>query len=242
MLPIFLLLASHLPQIDNVYIGVHGPFTFAVDTGGESTLVDAQLAAALRLRPAFRVELVTQAGQSLAPGALTPLTVAGHAIPDVEVLFLPLPGQHGILGQSALRHLDYTIDVRRGTVHLGPLPDPTAYPISLPLRYRLDHILVPAQAGGRELVLALDSGTDTLLLPPGTPGLRLNAEALLASHTGQVRVRSGKLKHLGIGGREWRDLPAATLPHPHPAAAGLLPANAFTAIHVSNSTGRLYLR
>lgn len=242
MLPILLLLASHLPQLDNVYIGLHGPYSFAVDTGGQSTLIDAQLAAALRLRPAFRVELVTQAGQSLAPGALTPLTVAGHPIPDVEVLFLPLPGQRGILGQSALRRLDYTIDVHRGTVHLGPLPDPTTYPISLPLHYHLDHILVPAEAGGRELVLALDSGTDTLLLPPGTPGLRLAATAVLASHTGQVGVRTGKLKRLGIGGREWRDLPAATLPHPHSAAAGLLPATAFTSIHVSNSTGRLYLR
>lgn len=241
-MPVFLLLFfAHMPFVDNVFVRGQGPYRFAVDTGGQSSIIDTRLARSLGLTPEFRVELVTQAGNSLAPGSATTLTVGGQELTKVETLFLELKDQAGILGQSALRHLDYTIDVGRNEVILESLPESMERAQVFPLRYSLDHILLPAEIGGRTYDLALDSGSNALLVPASASGFRPLEQATLISHTGSAVVRTGHLRCLKIGRFQFRNVAAALLPGVAQAADGLIPARFFHKIHISNRTGKIYL-
>ena len=47
------------PVFADVSIGKQGPYRFLVDTGAQTSLIDPKLAAELRLKPEFRVEVVT---------------------------------------------------------------------------------------------------------------------------------------------------------------------------------------
>ena len=65
-----------------------GPFRFLVDTGAQSTMIQASLASELKLQPEFRVELVTVNGTRLTPGAkLRTLRLGATVLPELEVLF-----------------------------------------------------------------------------------------------------------------------------------------------------------
>ncbi|GAB4357508.1 MAG: hypothetical protein OHK0021_01800 [Bryobacter sp.] len=241
-MPVFLLLFfAYMPFVDNVFVRGQGPYRFAVDTGGQSSIIHTRLARSLGLTPEFRVELVTQAGNSLAPGSATTLAVGGHELAKVETLFLELEDQVGILGQSALRHLDYTIDVGRNRVVLESHPEGMEKAEVFPLRYSFDHILLPVEIGGRTYQLALDSGSNVLLVPGSVPGFRALEQATLLSHTGSTKVRTGHLRCLKIGRFQFRNIAAALLPGAAQAVDGLIPAQFFHKIHISNRTGKIYL-
>ena len=42
------------PVFADIHIGANGPYRFLVDTGAETSLIDPELAATLRLKPEFR--------------------------------------------------------------------------------------------------------------------------------------------------------------------------------------------
>lgn len=222
-------------MVDGVYIGSHGPFRFAFDTGAESTTIDAQLAQKLNLVPQYRVELVTATASSLAPALRAPLRAEGIVMPDTEALLIPLAGQDGIFGQSALRHHDYQIDneLKRVRFHAAP----SAKAIAIPLTYAGTRIALPVRIGGRVWDLILDSGANAIVLPEANPLFRPNGEAQLQTHNGATTVPYGRITRLSVGGLTMQDAPAAVVK----VEAGLFPAALFRRITVSNSKGMLYL-
>jgi predicted aspartyl protease len=55
------------PVFAEVSIGTKGPYRFLVDTGAQTSVIDPKLAAQLNLKPAFRVEVVSQNSTRLLP-------------------------------------------------------------------------------------------------------------------------------------------------------------------------------
>jgi hypothetical protein len=128
---ILLVLAGHLPLISDVWINGRGPYTFGVDTGLESTLVDAALARELRLTPRYRVALMSTNGFRELPGGPVDLITVGRVeAVGVEVLWDDDlragrldPRVRGVLGQSFLRRFAYLLDYTNRTLVLdSPLP------------------------------------------------------------------------------------------------------------------------
>ena len=111
-----------------VTVGGSGVHELLLDTGTASTLLDPALAAELGIVATSRVNLVTPAGERLVGVGHADLRLGGAALPGVEVLIAELPAVRsdeprvrGLLGQSALSRLEYTIDHarRRLVVHAG---------------------------------------------------------------------------------------------------------------------------
>lgn len=230
-----LLIFAHLPLVDGVYIGTDGPFRFAFDTGAESTSIDARLAQTLKLAPQYRVEVVTATASSLAPALRANFRTGAGSLPDTEAILLPLSGLDGILGQSALRRMDYQIDNRAGRVLFNASPGARA--LALPLVYVANRIAVKAQIGDRQFLLILDSGSNAVLLPTQPLGFRGEGFARILSHNGSASVPYGRLEKLQIGNFTLKNSLAAIAEVPN----GLLPTALFRKITVSNSTGMLYL-
>lgn len=232
---LLLLIFAHLPIVDGVYIGPHGPFRFAFDTGAESTSIDAQLAQKLNLTPQYRVELVTAAASSLAPALRAELRTSAGKLPDTEAILLPLERQAGILGQSALRRLDYQIDSVESCVRFSVSPGHGA--IAMPLVYIQNRIAVPIRFGDKLEVLILDSGSNTLMLPMRFAGFQQHGFAQIQTHNGSGQVPYGKIEKMEAGRFTFKDTPAAIVALPY----GLLPTSLFRRITVSNSSGTIYL-
>ena len=111
-----------------VSVGGGAVHEFLLDTGTTSTLLDPALAEELGLVATARVNLVTPAGEREVGVAYADLRIGGTLLEGVEVLIAELPavrsdepGVRGLLGQSALSRLEYTIDHarRRLVVHAG---------------------------------------------------------------------------------------------------------------------------
>jgi len=106
-----------------VYIGSHGPYDFALDTGAARSLVDSRVATQLRLPTAGSEQAVTGiSGTSEAARVrVTSWRVDSVELPDTTILSLRLPpgGQSlsGLLGSDMLsRFRTVTIDYSSGTV------------------------------------------------------------------------------------------------------------------------------
>jgi predicted aspartyl protease len=231
---------AHLPIVDGVYIGPHGPFRFAFDTGAESTSIDAQLAQKLKLTPQYRVEVVTAAASSLAPALRAPLRAGKVEMPDTEALLIPLSGEDGVLGQSALRHLDYQIDneAKRVRFHASPgqgAPQESA--IAIPLQYVGGRIALPVRIGGKVWELVLDSGTNAMVLPEAVSSFRPSGVARMRTHNGSAEVPYGFIPKIEVGGLSWKNTAVAIVG----VASGLIPTQFFRRITVVNSAGMLYL-
>ncbi len=235
MHPLLLLIFAHLPFVDGVYIGPHGPFRFAFDTGAESTTIDAQLAQKLKLWPQYRVELVTATTSSLAPALRAPLRAGMANLPDSEAILIPLSGPDGILGQSTLRHLDYQIDNAAKSVRLQVAPGPDA--IAIPLQYSGARIVLPVSIADRTVPLVLDSGTNAIVLSSPVPSFRKCGIAKLKTHNGASSVPYGQIAKLIVGGLQLKNTPAAIAT----VQSGLLPTSLFRRITVLNTKGMLYL-
>lgn len=235
MYPLILLIFAHLPIVDGVYIGPHGPFRFAFDTGAESTSIDVQLAQKLNLTPQYRVEVVTAAASSLAPALRAPLRAGAVEMPDTEALLIPLSGEDGVLGQSALRRLDYQLDNEAKRVRFQGAPSAAA--IAIPLRYVGGRIALPVRIGEKVWELVLDSGTNAMVLPEAVAQFRLSGVAQMRTHNGSAEVPYGLIPKIEVGGLSLKNTAAAIAE----VEIGLMPTGIFRRITVLNSTGMIYL-
>jgi len=235
MYSLLLLLFAHLPIVDGVYIGSQGPYRFAFDTGAESTSIDVKLAEKLKLTPQYRVEVVTAAASSLAPALRANLRTSAHYLPNTEAILLPLIGTDGILGQSALRRIDYQIDNRAARINFGATAGAGA--VALSLVYIENRIAVSVLVKKQEFVFILDSGSNAILLPAEAEGFHPESSATIETLNGSANVPFGRLDKLKIDRFTFKGLPAAIVP----LSNGLLPTSLFRKITVSNSTGMLYL-
>ncbi|MGC4052713.1 MAG: retropepsin-like aspartic protease [Paludibaculum sp.] len=226
--------AEGMPRVE-VRINGEGPFRFAVDTGAGSTLITTRLAAALRLKPDYRVELVTTSGSRLVPAtARTLVSVPGAQAPNVEVLWCDwaLPeGVDGILGQSFLAGQSYRIDTRAGLVTFGESSTPRLN--SLPVEWIDGRMAVRAKApGGRTLRLIVDSGASDIVLWPKRPiPMTEVGLALASSHTGNSPARLARIAWLQIGFVRLNQPTAGVLPGSRPED-GLLATRHFSQVYV----------
>lgn len=219
-----------------------GAHEFLLDTASESTLVDPALAAELRLVPHARTRLVTAAGSREVAVARADLALAGHALAGVEVLVADLPtihsdepGVRGILGQSALARLDYTIDHarRRLVIHRVAEIDRagSSEPEGRPT------VLARFGCGREASRLVVDSGVaEPILFKADSPALTPDPRAsfAVATNAGDATWPLAHLSSLCVAGHRAEALRVVLRPSSLPARGedGLLPSRLFARVRV----------
>lgn len=223
-----------------VQLGGSGAHDFLLDTGATSTILEPALAEQLGIKPWARTNLVTPAGVRAVVVGRTTLTVGATTLPDVEVLIGELPAirgdearVRGILGQSALAQLEYTIDHarRRVVVHrrhaaVAAGPDGSPRP-TLEAR---------PGCGPSTARFVLDSGVATpVLFEQGRPGdLALGRPVLATTNAGEASWREGRLASLCVAGRRAAGVDVVVRPETASARAedGLLPTRFFSRVRL----------
>lgn len=163
--------------IVSMRVNSRGPYDFVLDTGTNTTLIEPELAASLRLKPVDRLALSTLTGSAPLPRYIVESISIGKAeIHDVEVLGQALPVLHGldrkiqgILGLNSLRDFSFRIDSVHKRLDLfidEPLP---LYSKSMRVAVQVaqDRILVPVAAEaatGGTWELKLDSGVSQVII------------------------------------------------------------------------------
>jgi predicted aspartyl protease len=157
-------------------------YSFLLDTGSSSTLLDAALADTLHLAATSRTTIVTPTGPIEAITSRASLTFGSVRAGDVEIVRDSLtalraiePEIHGVLGQDVLRRSNWQLDYRLGVViqdRDGALGEHLRGD-RLPVHWNSDQPTVDASFGHATPVrLVLDSGATSLVLfklPIGTP-------------------------------------------------------------------------
>jgi hypothetical protein len=200
ILPFRLVLGSEI--IAPVLINHLGPYNFLVDTGSQVTTLEPSLAFELHLKTQGKVGIIGVGSSRKAQLTQIDLLEAGSqgvansvvgvsGLQDLQAAGLPI---RGILGQDFLGHFDLLMDytqkilcldgmkVMRGQVNgvrvelISPVPAADGVPST-------GLLLIPvhlSRAGTRQLLLALDSAAQMLLLydpgqdpDPEVPGSRV---------------------------------------------------------------------
>jgi predicted aspartyl protease len=232
-------IVQHAPVADQVYVNGEGPFRFLIDTGSDSTALDARLAAKLGVRPVFRTRVKTLAGMGWrAGGRLTRLELGPLSAEDLEVFFDPLEAVHaldselhGVLGTDFLSRSDFLVDYRAKRLVLGA---GAWRGERVPLHWVEGRPAVDAWCGGLALRLVLDSGVGRLVLFRRGAS---RAEAEVATGAGKRRASLGEVAELRIGGSAWKRVEAVLAEVPGREAGGLLPLRMFGAVFISKHGG-----
>jgi predicted aspartyl protease len=246
----FKLLKGHM-IVTPVTVNGMGPYEFLLDTGSNTTLISAEFARTLRLRPIDRVELVTAAGSQIVPRAqLESLAVGAKSAKNLEALFSDLrevragaPEIRGVLGMNFLARFSFLIDYHERRVEFEDDDE-----LEKSLRGERAPIEAPEgraliTSGGKErLRLVLDSGTPTLILfDAGGRRSELNWErgepqSLLArSDLGSRVVWQKRLREFSVGGADFYGLPVAVIESRTARESriedGLLPTGLFQSVY-----------
>jgi predicted aspartyl protease len=237
-----------------VLVDGRGPFDFVLDTGTNSTVVDTELARLLGLRPTGRVSMSIPGGARTVPRArLQSLTLGAMAVHDLEALCADLGALRrvagsvrGIVGQPFLSRFNYLLSYEDRRLEIRDGAEAPLRGVRLPFDTDEGRIVVaaPAPTASRERRLVLDSGASHLVLfdrPAERPGVDVTegAEGAFAtmSHAA-MRVRTGRIRHLAVGGQTFHDLPLVLMPETASAEPrvedGLLPTRLFRAVYFDN--------
>jgi predicted aspartyl protease len=236
-----------------VQIDGRGPFEFLLDTGTTSTVIRFDLAARLGVAAATPVAVTTATGRRTATlGRVRTLAFGPSVLEDVEVVVHDMPAVRqgdarivGILGQSALSRLSFTLDHRRRRIAFGPAHLPLTPQVG---RVGERPVLRADLAcdGGGAVRLALDSGIGGLLLydTPGTPPVTATHWVTAETNAGTQALRGGQLDALCVGALRLRQVGVAVgeggAPHP-PGEDGLLPTSLFARVHFDGPAGTIGL-
>lgn len=231
-----------------------GPYEFLLDTGTNTTLVSAEFARALRLRPVDRVELVTVNGAQAVPRAwLNRVTVGAKSAANLEALFSDLremrairPEICGVLGMNFLSQFNYLINYRERRIEFEDEDEmeKSLRGARLPVERDEGRVLI-TYAGKGCLRLVLDSGTPALILfntDARVTGLKWEqggSQLLrLSSELGSGLARQRRLRSFEIGGAEFYDLPVTLWDAKDGGADrvedGLLPTSIFRSIYFNH--------
>lgn len=216
---------------------------FLLDTGTTSTLLDPALAEELGLVATSRVNLVTPAGRREVGVAYADLRVGEAALAGVEVLIAELPAVRsdeprvrGILGQSALSRLEYTIDHarRRLVVHAvhGAVANPGEW-----TRPSLE---ARPGCGPSSARLVIDSGIRwPVLFDQGRRALAvdLGGSVHAATNAGDALWREGRLASLCVAGGRTGPLDVVVRPSSSQPREedGLLPSRFFARVRLGRA-------
>jgi hypothetical protein len=201
--------------------------------------------------------VVTAAGSTPARSArIDRLELGTQGLRDVEVSVAPLPalleGENdsivGLLGQSALRGLDFTLDHRRRRIVFEDDGDRSGVVVPIETVDGAPTVSAQIGCGGDPLRLTLDSGVaHPLLFAHLSLPLEPNEWMDARTNAGDTRLRAGRLKALCIGAARLESL-AYALQSGEEAGGrvpdGLLPTRLFAHIRFEPSKGivRLKLR
>jgi hypothetical protein len=213
---------------------------FLLDTGTSSTLLDPALAGELGIVATSRVNLVTPAGEREVGLGHADLRIGGRVLAGVEVLIAELPGLgsdepgvRGMLGQSALSRLEYTIDHarRRLVVHGGSDGVTSAGGWTRPT---LDARVGCGRSSAR---LVVDSGVAMpVLFEQGRRALavELGNGVRAATNAGEAVWRQGRVASLCVAGGRSGPLDVVVRPRASRAREedGLLPSRFFARVRV----------
>ena len=190
------------PGVD-VVLGSHGPYHFAIDTGGAGDArADSSLVKALSLETIGEARGSSGGTVQTMPIVLVPeLTLGGITWKNLQApsrdynRAADLPPIAGILGADAFKDFLLTIDFPRGRVQIsrGDLPEPDGRTISaVDLSRRVPMISI--DVSGHQLQAVIDTGNVTpelLILPAALASqLPLSAPASAASAVTSVSGRA----------------------------------------------------
>jgi hypothetical protein len=247
-----------------VKINGAGPFEFLLDTGSSGSMVDARLAADLRL---------PQVGVRAVHGVLTtlqmPIVQAGAvAVRSAVVSGLRLgaasgrfglnPKFRGVLGQDFLNQFDLLLDYRHSTLLLSP---PDGELVGMVRGERLALLADSSYGTAKRQVLAArisgpGGGSLSLLLDSGASRLTLFGSRVAArAMRDNVVLRAGNFGSLSddmledlevnsvrLGSKVLDRVPAVNIPHPSQEDTdGLLPTSLFRAVFISSRGGYVIL-
>jgi hypothetical protein len=234
-----------------VALGGSGVHEMLLDTGTTSTILEPALAAELGVGPQARTRLLTPAGARGAGVGRVGLVLGSQRLDDVEVVIAEIPairsdepGIRGILGQSALAGLEYTIDHARRLVVLHGRRMERSVSAAAPARPTLD---VRLGCGREAARLVLDSGVATpVLFDRGRrdPGLELGGLVHAATNAGEAVWREGRLAAVCVGGRRAGPVSVVVRPEGEPARSedGLLPSRFFASVRFGTGGAVLDVR
>jgi len=226
--------AGHTLILETVYLNGLGPFRMMVDTGNASSLIRPQVAEKLGVRAAYSVDQVTSAGVRRVPVIVIDRLTVGPVIDrQIEAMVgaVSRDGVDGIVGQSWLVRHDYLLDYcNRRLVIDGVAPEGA---MRTDLRSVDGRPAIAALVDGVALDLVVDSGADILVLFEHK--LHTAGEATLVTNWQSAGAELGSARVALGEGRE-RRMTAVRVNSPQ-LSGGLLPANAFRAIYVSNRDG-----
>jgi predicted aspartyl protease len=231
-----------------------GPFDFVLDTGADTTIVDARIASKLSLASVSHIQQATLAGsQTLTVSMLANLGAGPAKVENLPVLVqdlaeLRMMDSHieGIAGQDFLSHFNYLIDYRKHSVRIehgdeirNSLDGDS---VSIEVSGHRMMIISEAQSIGRaNLRFLLDSGANSVVLLPRASreiDLPVQENRSAATVNGHMDLKSGRIRTLKIGSQQFHDLvvamPAAELPE---IGDGLLPTTLFKSLYVNNHEG-----
>ena len=238
------------PVFADICIRGSGPYRFLVDTGSETSLIEPELAAELKLQPQFRVEVITQNTTRLLPGLkIEEIRIGQKRLHDVEIVFHDLaearrldPSIVGVLGMNALDQFDFALRPRSATLDIAPARPPgQAVPF-----YRIeDRLAIKARMGREDLTLIVDSGATHIVLFR-MPKAMANSPALPTTFGTLEGARSAVPTCWTAGmtfSRSLRfgTLPAAVVSRRDSRADGLIPASLFREIYVDHTRSEIVL-
>ena len=238
------------PVFADVSIGKNGPFRFLVDTGSQTSFIDRKLAGDLDLKPAFRVEVVSQNSTRLLPALkVSTLHIGQRALPESELVFDDLAearrlddSVRGVLGLNALAGASFTLLPRARRLDLtAGRPAGEAVPI---IRVE-DRLAVAARMGRETLTLIVDSGANHVVLfrTPEAMAKTGAVTSTLSTLDGARKVvpTCWTAEMIFTDGLRVGTLPAAIVSRRETQADGLLPASVFKALYVDQTRGEVVL-
>ena len=243
-------------MVVNVTVNEQGPYSFLIDTGTNTTLIDPALARELKLKPVDRMNLGSM-GKSVPVTRyfLQGFRVGAASVSNLEALAAPLPqlqaldkNVRGVVGMNFLLHFSFLLDNDRQRVQIFPFPDPAQAPEGTRLRAEINdfRLLIPvgSKASSRGMwKLTLDSGISELLVFEdrvdwsGGGFDRCTSSGCLmqvSTNLSNQSVPTVRLHQMSVADTSMRDVQAVVLRNnlarPADPSDGLLPASMFSYI------------
>jgi hypothetical protein len=219
-----------------------------LDTGASSCALAPEAAQRAGLSYHHRVVVEAESGARTVAAANARVGVGAIEAFDVEILAQPVEGVRkvdpkadGVLGESFLSRFPFLIDYKKKRLRIGPEADERAAALGAPLAAEQVEgrpvVLVRLAEGGRLWHLALDSGSQRLLVECGEGCPRLaehTGAGTIRTNLGECKAEQGYLRRVEIGDMAVAR-PEVLLVDRVPRSTreeGLLPAHMFSAVYV----------
>ncbi len=238
-----------------VKINGQGPYSFLLDTGSSTTVVNPELISKLQGKPvgtsdflagirSHRVTWYQFDSLGLEGAEMGPVGVIGFSLEDLTELDVD-----GILGQDILHHYNYLLDYKKKIIVVDE-DESLATSLSsatVPLAETKDRLLIvvtPESRRKKSSLFILDSGANCLVVFKQDYEdygldvlLRVGTEVRTAA--GGSLIKTGVVRSVRIGGKEMTHVPVAFLPVTSYTASrpelGTFPLKWFDSVYINHT-------